>query len=169
MDNIKETEKDMNIMATETISEVSKYEIDLILERETKWQKVKIDTWENLNIADFGFKEGESVIIIDTTNKRWVKQLCHMDSNKNRIDSDILKLHLIHQRCKSLVVINGKKLRCDKCKLPSVPYGNLELWSFENKSFIRVGDIMGEALVQNSGYPIILVDLEYENRNKNVS
>lgn len=166
MDNTKETEKDMNIMATETISEVSKYEIDLILEREIKWQKVKIDTWENLNIADFGFKEGESVIVIDTTNEKWAKQLCHMDSNKNRIESNILKLHLIHRRCRSPVAMNGNKLRCDKCRLPSVPYNNLELWSFENKSLIRAGDIIGEALVQNSGYPIILIDLEHENRNK---
>jgi hypothetical protein len=169
MNNIKETEKDINITATETISEVSKYEIDLILEREIKWQKVKIDTWENLNIADFGFKEGESVIIIDTTNKKWVKQLCHMDSNKNRVNSDMLRLHLIHRRCRSPVVINGNKLRCDKCRLPSVPYNNLELWSFENKSLIRAGDIMGEALVQNSGHSIVLVDLEYENRSKRVS
>lgn len=169
MDCIKEAEKDMDIMATETISEVSKYEIEQILRRDIKWHRTKIDTWENLNIADFGLKEGESVVVIDTTDEKWVKQLCHMNHNKNRIDSDILKLHLIHQRCKSLVTINGNKLRCNKCKLPSVPYNNLELWSFENKSFINVGDIMGEALVQNSGYPVILIDLEYENRNKKVN
>jgi hypothetical protein len=169
MDNIKETEKDINVMATETISEVNKDEMDTILKRDIKWNKIKIDTWENLNIADFGFKEGGNVIIIDTTNKRWVKQLCHIGYNKNRIDSDMLKLHLIHQRCKSLVVINGDKLRCNKCKLPSVPYNNLELWSLENKSLIRAGDIIGEALVQNSGYSIILTDLEHENRNKKVS
>lgn len=168
LEDIKE--KDQSIDATEILSELTGEDIDILLKKEMEWYKVRLKSWRYLDIEDsFRFKSGDEIIIIDMTEKLWVKQLGYV-SNKDETQisgvTNIFKRYLFHDKCNNSIMLKENSIYCEECGY-EVQSKNIYFKSSLSDKLLDIRDIiMGETLIDNGDKPIILIDLEYGRRDE---
>lgn len=159
-------------MASETLSELSKDDIDFLLEKEIVWEKVKLKNWDTIYLGDsFQLKENDhNLIVIDITKEPFTKQFCTLskDGKINKVDIMTYKRNIAHRRCKTPIIIKGGSLFCPKCS-HIVPSKDTHRWSYLENKFLRTENIfIGEAMIDDAENQIILIDLEYPRRRNHI-
>jgi hypothetical protein len=77
-----------------------------------------------------------------------------------------MKHHFVHHRCKTPITIKGDRIYCAKCK-NIIPFKSIGYWSKLANKFLKNNNItIGEALIDNIGDQVLLVDMEYIRREK---
>ena len=168
-------EKCVTITATETLSELTASDIEIISNNSGKWHRTKLIGGERLYIRkSYDFKVEDSVIVIDVTKKPWVKQLGSMliDGSVQFGDTtDIIRRHFVHIRCKNhITIVKGSKY-CGKCKQIITPANVCYLSYLSNDMLKNKNFLLGEMLIDNVGNvgnKILLIDMERSRRNENV-
>lgn len=131
------------------------------------WHKIKLRCWEYLDC--FKPISGE-IIVIDITNKSWVKQLgsvSNLDNTRITGIENIIKRHIVHCRCKSSIILKESSIYCEKCKY-KIPSKSTCFKSSSGKFLKNENIVIGEALIDNKNKPILLIDLEYTRRREKI-
>jgi hypothetical protein len=165
-------EESVTITATETLSELSTSDIEIISKNSGMWNKTKLISGERLYVRrSYNFEVEDSVVVIDVTKKPWVKQLGSMliDGSVQFGDTaDVVRRHFVHIRCKShITIVKGSKY-CGKCKQIIVPANMCYLSYLSNDMLKNKNFILGEMLVDNVDNKVLLIDMECARRDKNV-
>lgn len=163
--------KDLAIRATETISELTTSDIEIISKNSGKWNKTKLISGERLYLrSSYNFKIEDSVVVIDVTKKPWVKQLGSIlvDGSVQFGDTiDVVRRHFVHMRCKNHITIMKGSKYCDKCKQIIIPRNMAYLSCLSNDILKNKNFIFGEMLVDNIDNKVVLIDMERLIREKN--
>ncbi len=165
-------EKLPTITATETISELTISDIEIISKNSGLWHKTRLINGERLQVRkSHNCKKGDIVVVIDVTKKPWVKQLGSIindESVKFGDTTDVVRRHFIHVRCKNnITIVNGRKY-CDKCKQIILPRNIAYLSILTNDVFKNKSIVLGSMLVDNVSNKVLLIDVEYTRREEKV-
>ena len=145
--------------------------MDILSKEKLKWRKVKLVSWVNINISDsFLFKDGENVIVVDITQKPWMKQFGIVSRNQIGRISNLYKKYLIHCRCRSGIESNEDGIfHCKKCR-HIIPSKDLCFKSESSHRYLKMKDVtIGEALITSDNKKFILIDLDYNRRKDKIS
>lgn len=164
-------EKSVKIEATETLSELTESDMEIILNNRGRWVVAKLVGGERLCIRkSYNFNVGDSVVVIDVTNSPAMKQLGSI-RNDNSVQfgdtTDVIRRHFVHVRCRNnITIVNGRKY-CDKCKSIVVPRSMCYLSSLSNEMLKNKSLKFGEMLIENIGNKVLLVDMDAVRREEN--
>ena len=171
-DDLLDKKHDITIEATETLSELTTSDIEIISKNCGKWHMTQLIDGERLYIREsYNCKKGDNIIIIDVTKEPWLKQLglISEDGLVQFGDTiDALRRHFIHVRCKHhITVVNGRKY-CDKCKQIIFPRNMAYLSHLTNVVLRYYKVVLGEMLVENVSNKVLLIDMELSRREESV-
>lgn len=163
-------EKGVKIIATETISELTAGDIETISKSSGRWYRTKLINGERLYLRrSYNFNVEDNVVVIDVTKKPWVKQLGSIlvdGSVQFGDNTDLIRRHFVHIRCKNhITIVNGSKY-CGKCKQIIVPASTCYLSYLTNDMLKNKNFILGETLVDNVDNKVVLIDMERINREE---
>lgn len=170
-DKLLDDEHCVTIEATETLSELTKSDIEIISKSSGRWLRTRLVEGEHLCIRkSYNYKKGDSVVIIDVTHKPWLKQL-GLISDGDLVQFgdtiDVLRRHFIHVRCKNhITVVNGRKY-CGKCKQIIFPRNMAYLSCLTNDILGYDKIVIGEMLVKNVDNRVLLIDMDISRREGN--
>jgi hypothetical protein len=152
------------------MSELTTSDLEILMKSNGKWGRTKLVSGERLYLrSSYNLKVEDSVVIIDVTEKPWVKQLGSVlldGSVQFGHTTDVVRRHFVHIRCKNhITIVNGSKY-CDKCKRIVVPANICYLSCLSKELLKNKNFILGDMLVDNVGNKVILIDMERVIREK---